>query len=120
MARVLVVEDEPNIGSIIVFKLTREGHEVRWEQQAGTVPAAASAFRPDLVLVDSSLPDGDSFALLASLRESSSVIMLTEFRDQDTPARAKAAGALATIEKPFKPTVLARIVAQLVAPAPAC
>ena len=29
MARVLVVEDEPNIGSIIVFRLEREGREVR-------------------------------------------------------------------------------------------
>jgi CheY-like chemotaxis protein len=47
MARVLLVEDEPNIASIIVFKLEREGHEVRWEASALAV-AAAARMRPGL------------------------------------------------------------------------
>ncbi|TMD17188.1 MAG: response regulator, partial [Chloroflexi bacterium] len=67
MARVLLVEDEPNIASIIVFKLEREGHQVRWEASAGAVPAAAEATQPELVLLDSSLPDGDPFTLLSML-----------------------------------------------------
>jgi DNA-binding response OmpR family regulator len=114
MARVLLVEDEPNIASIIVFKLEREGHQVRWESSAGAVTAAGEAFQPDLVLLDSSLPDGDPFALLQRLAAGRPVVMMTEFRDTDTPPRARAAGALATVEKPFKPTQLARLVAQLV------
>jgi len=118
MARVLLVEDEPNIASIIVFKLEREGHEVRWEASASTVPAAADAIQPELVLLDSSLPDGDPFILLSMLVQHSPVVMMTEFRDTVTPQRARAAGAVATVEKPFKPTQLARLVAQL-APAPA-
>jgi len=93
MARVLLVEDEPNIASIIVFKLKRETH-------------------------DSSLPDGDAFALLTTLVTHHPVVMMTEFRDTTTPQRARMAGAVATVEKPFKPTQLARLVAQLV-PAPA-
>jgi DNA-binding response OmpR family regulator len=114
MARVLLVEDEPNIASIIVFKLKREGHEVRWEASALAVPAAADATRPELVLLDSSLPDGDPFILLTMLAERSPVVMMTEFRDAITPERAREAGAVATVEKPFKPTQLARLVAQLV------
>ncbi|MGH7904859.1 MAG: response regulator transcription factor [Candidatus Dormibacteraceae bacterium] len=114
MARVLVVEDEPNIASIIVFKLNREGHDVRWEEAAATVSAAAGEHRPDLVLLDSTLPDGDAFALLESLRKTTRVVMLTEFRDRATPERARAAGAVATVQKPFKPTVLAHLVAQLI------
>jgi two-component system response regulator VicR len=114
MARVLLVEDEPNIASIIVFKLEREGHQVRWEANATAVPAAAGATQPELVLLDSSLPDGDPFALLALLAARCPVVMMTEFRDTVTPERARAAGAVATVEKPFKPTQLARLVAQLV------
>ena len=114
MARVLLVEDEPNIASIIVFKLKRETHQVRWESSAAEVLGAAEAMQPDLVLLDSSLPDGDAFVLLATLVVHHPVVMMTEFRDTATPQRARAAGAVATVEKPFKPTQLARLVAQLV------
>jgi DNA-binding response OmpR family regulator len=117
MARVLLVEDEPNIASIIVFKLEREGHQVRWESSASAVLDAARTTQPDLVLLDSSLPDGDPFDLLRALSPNPPVVMMTEFRDVITPNRALSAGALATVEKPFKPTQLARLVAQLV-PAP--
>jgi DNA-binding response OmpR family regulator len=114
MARVLLVEDEPNIASIIVFKLAREGHQVRWESSALTVLAAADATQPELVLLDSTLPDGDPFMLLTVLAERGPVVMMTEFRDMVTPLRARTAGAVATVQKPFKPTQLARLVAQLV------
>jgi DNA-binding response OmpR family regulator len=113
MARVLLVEDEPNIASIIIFKLEREGHQVGWESSATNVLAAAGSAVPDLVLLDSTLPDGDPFVLLRALAARSPVVMLTEFRDAVTPQRARAAGAVATVEKPFKPTQLARLVAQL-------
>jgi AmiR/NasT family two-component response regulator len=78
------------------------------------VPGAAEALQPDLVLLDSSLPDGDAFVLLTTLAAQRPVVMMTEFRDTTTPQRARAAGAVATVEKPFKPTQLARLVAQLV------
>lgn len=113
MARVLLVEDEPNIASIIVFKLQREGHEVRWEASAAAAVSAAAAFAPHLVLLDSTLPDADAFAVMARFRPAAQVVMLTEFRDTSTPARARQEGAVATVEKPFKPTQLARLVAQL-------
>lgn len=118
MARVLLVEDEPNIASIIIFKLQREAHEVRWEPTAGGVLSAADAMQPDLILLDSSLPDGDAFQLLGALAPRQPVVMMTEFRDSRTPDRARHAGAVAIVEKPFKPTQLARLVAQLT-PAPA-
>src|ERR1700732_2549673 len=89
MARVLLVEDEPNIASFIVFKLEREGHEVRWEASALAVAAAADATRPELVLLDSSLPDGDPFILLSELAERCPVVMMTEFRDTATPQLAR-------------------------------
>ena len=116
MARILLVEDEPNIGGIIVFKLRREGHEVRWLEAGQRVSSEASLMGADMVLLDTTLPDADPFELLAGLSPRP-VIMLIEFRDGATAARAQQAGASAVVEKPFKPTVLARLVAQL-APVP--
>src|SRR5919201_2198095 len=113
MARVLLIEDEPNIASIIVFKLEREGHQVQWELEAHDVVAAADRMQPELVILDSSLPDADPFQVLSALSSRQPVVMLTEFRDRDTPQRARRAGAVATVEKPFKPTQLARLVPQL-------
>ncbi len=119
VAKVLLVEDEPSIGSIIVFKLEREGHTVRWERDPTLVFQVAAEWKPDLVLLESSLPGSDVIPLLQELSRQCGVVVLTEFRDTSTPARARAAGALATVEKPFKPTQLARLVAQLSAvPAP--
>jgi DNA-binding response OmpR family regulator len=109
MARVLLVEDEPNIAGIISFKLTREGHEVRCEADAGRAAIAAEVFAPALALLDASL-EGDPFELLERLRPRCPVMVLTESRDAEAPGRALRAGAAATIAKPFKPTVLARAV----------
>src|SRR5207247_8580257 len=112
MARVLLVEDEPNIASIIVFKLEREGHQVCWESSASTVLDAAAATKPDLVLLDSSLPDGDAFARLRALSPNPPVVMMTESGDDVTPDRARAARALAPLAHACRPPHHAPRVAQ--------
>jgi DNA-binding response OmpR family regulator len=109
VARVLVVEDEPNISGIIVFKLEREGHEVHAVTTAGA--ALSTDFAPDVVLLDSSLDDADGVELVP--RFTCPVIVMTEFRDERSPERALALGATRTIGKPFKPTVLARVVSEV-------
>lgn len=99
MARVLLVEDEPDIARIITFKLEREGHEVRQDDAGG--------FAPDLALVDAGL-DADLQDVVDRMRQRCAVVVLTDARDRRTPA-----GAAATVRKPFKPTVLARLVRDL-------
>jgi DNA-binding response OmpR family regulator len=109
VARVLVVEDEPNIAGIIVFKLEREGHEVCAVTTAAQ--ALSTDFEPELVLLDSSLDDADGVELVP--RFACPVVVMTEFRDELTPRRALALGARRTVGKPFKPTVLARVVSEV-------
>lgn len=113
MARVLVVEDEPSIAGIIRFKLDREGHVVRCEPACAAAGEAAAAFEPDLVLLDAAA-EGDAMAALDGLRARWPVLVLTDLGDAVTPELALRRGAVATLRKPFKPTVLARTVAQLV------
>jgi DNA-binding response OmpR family regulator len=111
MGRVLVVEDEPNIAGIILYKLRREGHEVEHAWTAAEARACAGPW--DVVLLDSSLPDEDALALLTELGAGGPVAMMTESRDEQTPGRAQALGAAAVVRKPFKPTLLARLVLEL-------
>ena len=113
MASVLLIEDEPNIAAIILYKLRREGHRVDHAQTAAAARELAGPW--EVVLLDSSLPGEDALALLTELSSHGPVAMMTESRDEETPRMAYASGAAATVRKPFKPTLLARLVAELAA-----
>jgi len=65
----LVVEDEPAIQAGLCDRLQREGFRV---DVAGSLAAAREllANRPDLVVLDRRLPDGDGLQLLQDLRAS--------------------------------------------------
>ena len=113
VARVVVVEDEPNIAAIIAFKLGREGHSLTMLECARALTEALAESKPELVVLDSSLPDADALELVPELSRTCPVLVLTEYRDAETPARAVEAGAAAVLSKPFKPTQLARAVSRL-------
>ncbi|MFN2464616.1 MAG: response regulator transcription factor [Candidatus Dormibacteria bacterium] len=111
MARLLVVEDEPNIAEIILFKLRREGHEVTHVESAAEGGALTGPW--DLVLLDSSLPGEDALQALEALGMLAPVAVMTESRDTTTAPLAREAGACAIVPKPFKPTLLARLVLEI-------
>jgi len=117
VSRVLVVEDEPNIAAIIRFKLEREGHEIVEVDTLAAMTQRLPGFAPDLILLDSSLPGEDPLAWLTQERAGNTVVVMTELHDEVAPRKAVAAGAAATVGKPFKPTQLARLVAELGDPA---
>jgi DNA-binding response OmpR family regulator len=97
------------VAAIVAHKLGREGHDVHCRE--GLEDGEAERWGPDLILLDLEMdPD---LELLARLAAGWPVLALTVFQDERTPARALAAGAVATLGKPFKPTVLARLVGQL-------
>ena len=120
MSRVLIVEDEPMIGRILLDKMKREGHEVVWVREVAAAFAEVSRGRPDLVLLDTSLGDPDGFEVLRRWRADPRVaempvVVLTEYGRPAAAPTAKSLGADECIEKPFKPTVVARIVKNLLA-----
>jgi two-component system, OmpR family, response regulator len=103
-ARLLVVDDEATILELLSGSLRLAGFEVVTAASgAGAVRAAASS-RPDLVLLDVMMPDGDGFEALRRIRSGGCevpVIFLTA-RDE-VPDRVKgfAMGADDYITKPF-------------------
>ena len=103
-ARLLVVDDEATILELLSGSLRLAGFEVVTAASgAGAVRAAASS-RPDLVLLDVMLPDGDGFEVLGRMRSGGAevpVIFLTA-RDQ-VPDRVRgfALGGDDYVTKPF-------------------
>jgi DNA-binding response OmpR family regulator len=110
MANLLLVEDEPSIAGIVSFKLEREGHVLHWVDEVPGAEEAADEVGPDLLLFD--LEAGDD-GVLGRLCARWRVLALTGSDDPGAQDRALQAGAASTIRKPFKPTVLARVVEQL-------
>lgn len=69
MARILVVDDEPNIRALVKLRLERAGHEVL---DAASAPEALDLIQrhgpPDLAVIDVMMPDVSGFDLLWELR----------------------------------------------------
>jgi two-component system OmpR family response regulator len=78
--RVLVVEDEPKMASLLRRGLSEHGDVVEVAPDAGTALACAGPGEYDVVLLDVMLPDGDGFEVCRRLREAEDwtpVLMLT-------------------------------------------
>ena len=65
--RILILDDEPNIGSSLRLILEREGYAVTITRTLAEAKAAAD--RADALLLDVRLPDGSGIDLLRQLRE---------------------------------------------------
>lgn len=115
-ARVLIVDDEPGIVDFVALGLGQEGIAVVGASSAAAGLQALRAERPDLVIVDVGLPDGDGFDLLARIRAESDVpmIMLTARGEVEDRVRGLDLGADDYVAKPFHfAELLARVRAHL-------
>jgi two-component system, response regulator PdtaR len=103
--RVLIAEDEALIRLDLREMLQEEGYEVVGEaadgEQAGTL---AAELIPDLVICDVKMPKMDGIAAAAQITEAriAPVVMLTAFSQRDLIERARDAGAMAYLVKPFQ------------------
>ena len=115
-ASVLLVEDDPALRFGIGGTLRRIGFEVHEADSCATAMRAFSN-RPDVVVMDLRLPDGDAMELLPRLREldpSVPVFIVTGFGTIDLAVRAVKAGAEDFLTKPVDPTVLGSVVTRAV------
>ena len=102
--RVVVAEDEALIRLDLVEMLTEEGYEVVGQAADGEAAVSlATDLRPDLVVMDVKMPklDGISAAEQIATRRIAPVIMLTAFSQRELVDRARTAGAMAYVVKPF-------------------
>ena len=102
--RVLVAEDEALIRMDLVEMLSEEGYEVVGQAPDGEAAVAlAEQERPDLVVLDVKMPrlDGISAAQRIAERRIAPVVILTAFSQRELVERARDAGAMAYVVKPF-------------------
>lgn len=102
--RVLVAEDEALIRLDLVELLTDEGYDVVGQAADGVAAVEmARDLKPDLVIMDVKMPKMDGITAAETIAEEriAPIVMLTAFSQRDLVERARDAGALAYVVKPF-------------------
>ncbi|MDR2280385.1 MAG: response regulator [Gordonia sp. (in: high G+C Gram-positive bacteria)] len=102
--RVVVAEDDSLIRLDLVEMLREEGYDVVGEAPNGQVAVdLTEALDPDLVIMDVKMPvrDGIDAASEIAARRLAAVVMLTAFSQREFVEKARDAGAMAYLVKPF-------------------
>ncbi len=117
VARLLVVEDEPNILELLAASLRYAGFDVVTAADGAEAVQAAQRHRPDLIVLDVMLPDMDGFEVLRRLRGGGTrtpVLFLTARDSTEDKVRGLTLGGDDYVTKPFSlEEVIARIHAVL-------
>lgn len=116
MHRVLVIEDDADIRGVLRVLLQAEPYRVIEAQTATRAEMEARVSRPDLLLVDLGLPDGDGLKVIRHIRTWSPVpiIVLSARTMEAQKIAALDAGADDYVTKPFSaPELVARVRAAL-------
>ena len=118
-ARVLIVEDEPDIRELLAFHLEREGYQVTRSRTGAEALRQVRARPPDLILLDLMLPELGGLDVCRRLRQdprtaSVPIVMLTARGEEVDRILGLELGADDYIVKPFSPKeVVARVRAVL-------
>ena len=100
--RILVAEDETLIRMDLVEMLTEAGYEVIAQASNGEEAIElAKLHNPDLAILDVKMPVLDGISAAEKIIEVAPVLMLTAFSQKDLVDRARDAGAMAYVVKPF-------------------
>lgn len=112
---VLVVDDDPQIVRVVEINLTQEGYQVRTAGDGEAALAAVREERPDLVILDVTMPRMDGFEVLKRLKADPAVadipvIMLTARAEDEEVFEGYGTGAKWYLTKPFEPGELRQVV----------
>ena len=107
-ARLLIVDDDPQIRSVLRIALAQDGYDVAEAGDGAEGLVKARSGRFDLILLDIGLPEMDGLALCRALRESDEtpVLFLTARADEVDRVLAFEFGGDDYVTKPFSPREL--------------
>ncbi|HMH56772.1 MAG TPA: response regulator [Gemmatimonadales bacterium] len=106
MAKILVAEDDKQIGDMIAFKLTNGGHQVIRAEDGEQAVTLAARELPDLILLDAMMPGLSGFEVLRRLKSDPAlravpVIMVTAKGHERDVLSGLRGGAVDYVVKPF-------------------
>ena len=110
--RILIVDDEKPITTLLAQTFEQEGHEVATARDGIDCMNQMAAFRPDVVIMDIMMPKLDGVDTTRLIRRNDNysdvlVVALSARSDEETRQRMKEAGANLFMRKPF---VIAKLV----------
>jgi DNA-binding NtrC family response regulator len=117
MKRILVIDDEPNVRTVLTMLLEDDGYEVMAAedgQKGMTMIESVSDL--DLVISDLKMPGADGMALLRSLKQQGRdvpLVMITAYGSIEKAVEAMKSGAADFITKPFNKDVIRHVVHKL-------
>ncbi len=115
MARILIVDDSPEVRVALTATLEDAGHDVAEASDGRDAVEQATLLQPDAIMLDINMPDMDGITALRGLRSDPvtrdvPVVMLTAVADMDHVQTAIAAGAQDYVLKPWDAdTVIERL-----------
>lgn len=104
MTAVLVVEDDRNIARSICMRLAANGLETATAYDAPSATTVARRCKPDVAILDITMPGGDGFMVAERLRAlfpEIQIVFLTANSHPDTQSRAQSLAPKAFVSKPF-------------------
>jgi len=115
MARILAIDDEPNMLELIRAFLTMDDHEVKTAVNGAEGVQTALSFLPDLILCDVMMPDMDGYSVLKAVQEDERLaqvpfVFLTGLGDMEHLRQGMNLGADDYLTKPFKYKVISETV----------
>jgi PAS domain S-box-containing protein len=119
--RVLVVDDEADAREMLSMILEEAGAEVTTAACADEAVAAFERFRPDVIVTDIGMPDGDGYSLIRRLRAleadgagATPAVALTAYARAEDRTQALGCGFQAHLPKPIEPGELTALIARLI------
>lgn len=106
--KILIVDDDPGICSLVELILTREGAHVTSANSPEEGTRQFLSWHPDLVILDILMPRHDGFEVCEELlsRAEVPIIFLSALNREDEVVRGLTSGAVDYITKPFSPDIL--------------
>lgn len=104
MEKVLIVDDQFGIRTLLNEVLQKEGYEIFQAANGLQALDVTEKHDPDLVLLDMKIPGMDGLEILSKLKEIKAdikVIIMTAYGEKDLIEKTKELGALAHFSKPF-------------------